>query len=569
MRWRTLLRAVGAAGLFAAGGAAVAQPPAALPDGQPDPALTVPGIDPAPPAGGGFGNPENPAGVLGGGGGPPTGGDKPPVRWHGHKMPIQPFAPPGDAPIAPTGPGYYTLLARLRGDEQEKPPRWPYPRFGLLQPSFAEIDFRYLDAIPMADRDWAEKLHRVPVGGHWLMSTGGDLRTRYDSLTNQQLTGRDNTLQLFRARAFADIWYEDFFRVYGEFLYGDSIWQDLPPLARDVNRGELQQLFVDVKLLELGPKDDPVYVRLGRQELLYGSQRLISTNEWGNARTKFQGAKGFYRSDKLDADLFVVQPVPPFPGRFDSVDNNQVFTGLWTTYKPKKGTFVDAYYLNLDNTNPNVARGRFRSGAFNANTVGGRYYDRFDSGFLVDLEGAVQFGSWADQAILAQFASVNLGYYFKDVWATPTVWASYDYASGDPDPFQTGQRRTFNQLFQFGHYYFGFADVVGRQNIRDWNLQAYAYPAKWLTTGVQFHVFRLDSNKDALYNFAGVPIRRDPSGRAGDDVGNEIDVLANVHLTDRQDIFVSYSHLFPGGFIRNTGSGRGVDAFYLQYTMRW
>ena len=552
---------------MAAGGSA--QPPAELPAAEPDPVPSVPGLDPAPPTpptGGGSGSAQNPAGVLGGGA-PPS--EPPAARWHGHKFPIQPFPPPGDAPIIPTGPGFYTLLDRLRGEEQPKPPRWPYARFGLLQPSFAEIDFRYLDALPWDDRVWAEKLHRVPLGDHWLGSTGGDLRTRYDRLVSQQLTGRDNSLQLFRARAFADIWYEDLFRVYGEFLYGDSIWQGLPPLVRDVNRGELQQLFADIKVLELGAKDDPVYVRLGRQELLYGSQRLISTNEWGDARTKFQGAKGFYRSDKLDVDLFVVQPVPVFPGRFDSVDNNQVFTGLWTTYKPKKGTFVDAYYLNLDNTNPNVARGRFRSGAYNVNTVGGRYYDRFPGGFLTDLEGAVQFGGWADQAILAQFASVNLGYYFPDVWATPTVWASYDTASGDPDPSQTGQRRTFNQLFQFGHYYFGFADVVGRQNIRDWNLQAYAYPAKWLTTGAQFHVFRLDSNKDALYNFAGTPIRRDPSGRAGDDIGNEIDFLANVHLTDRQDIFLSYSHLFPGGFIRNTGSGRGVDAFYLQYTTRW
>lgn len=567
MKWRAWLRSVGAAGVMAAGGAAAAQPPAELPPAEAVPAPAVPGVDPAPPAAGGTA--QNPAGVLQGGGGAPKPADKPPVRWHGHKMPVQPFAPPGDAPIAPTGKGYYTLWSAVHGDEGDKPPRWPYPRFGLLQPSFAEIDFRYLDAVPTDDRVWAEKLKRVPLGDHWLGSTGGDLRTRYDYLTSQQLTGRDNTLQLFRARAFADVWYEDLFRVYGEFLYGDSIWQDLPPLARDVNRGELQQLFADIKLLELGEKDDPVYVRLGRQELLYGSQRLISTNEWGNARTKFQGVKGLYRSDKLDSDLFVVQPVLPSPGRFDSVDNNVVFTGSWTTYKPKKGTFVDAYYLNLDNANPNVARGQFRSGAFNVNTVGGRYYDRFDGGFLVDLEGAFQFGSWADQSVLAQFSSVNLGYYFKDVWATPTVWASYDYASGDPDPNRTGQRRTFNQLFQFGHYYFGFADVVGRQNIRDWNLQAYAYPAKWLTTGAQFHVFRLDSNKDALYNFAGQPIRRDATGRAGDDVGNEIDFLANVHLTDRQDIFVSYSHLFPGGFIRNTGSGRGVDAFYLQYTMRW
>jgi hypothetical protein len=36
-------------------------------------------------------------------------------------------------------------------------------------------------------------------------------------------------------------------------------------------------------------KEAPAYVRVGRQELLYGSQRLISTLDWANTRRTFQG----------------------------------------------------------------------------------------------------------------------------------------------------------------------------------------------------------------------------------------------------------------------------------------
>ena len=106
-------------------------------------------------------------------------------------------------------------------------------------------------------------------------------------------------------------------------------------------------------------------------------------------------------------------------------------------------------------------------------------------------------------------------------------------------------------------------------NIRDWNVQAYAYPVEWLTTGIQYHVFRLDSNKDALYNAAGAVLRQDRTGRAGNDVGSELDVLTNFHLTDREDIFISYSHLFTGSFIKATGPGMPLDYLYLQYSMRW
>src|SRR5207248_8962588 len=100
----------------------------------------------------------------------PADAAKPPQTWHGLKHPVQPFAPPGASPVAPTTPGYYSLLDELRGKYLEKPPRWPYPRGGPIPPSFAEFDFSYLDALPWEQRDWAERLHRVPVGDHWLLS---------------------------------------------------------------------------------------------------------------------------------------------------------------------------------------------------------------------------------------------------------------------------------------------------------------------------------------------------------------------------------------------------------------
>src|SRR5262249_14499200 len=125
----------------------------------------------------------------------------------------------------------------------------------------------YLDSIPFDERDWAEKLKRIPVGDHWLFSTGGEFRTRYNYETNSQLTGKQDVYQLYRVRTYADVWYEDVFRLYAEFLYGDIVWNDLPPLTRDVNRGDIQNLFFDLKLFESG--GNPVYARVGQQELLY------------------------------------------------------------------------------------------------------------------------------------------------------------------------------------------------------------------------------------------------------------------------------------------------------------
>ena len=56
------------------------------------------------------------------------------------------------------------------------------------------------------------------------------------------------------------------------------------------DRGDILNLFVDVNLLEWD--NHPVVARVGRQELLLGSQRLISTLDWANTRRTFEGVAG-------------------------------------------------------------------------------------------------------------------------------------------------------------------------------------------------------------------------------------------------------------------------------------
>src|SRR5262249_28037217 len=173
--------------------------------------------------------------------------------------------------------------------------------------------------------------------------------------------------------------------------------------------------------------------------------------------------------------------------------------GIWTTYRPAKGQAIDFYYLNLDNTSK-VAKGQYgdRDG-FNVSTFGSRYVGDADN-FLWDAEGMFQFGSWANQQIAAGAGTVVSGYHLANLDLNPTLWIYFDWAQGDPHPGTGAVHRTFNQLFPFGHYYFGGIDLIGRQNIQDLNLDFYVNPTKWIATGAQFHVLSLDSPKDALYN---------------------------------------------------------------------
>src|SRR5262249_45371924 len=129
-----------------------------------------------------------------------------------------------------------------------------------------------------------------------------------------------------------------------------------------------------------------------------------------------------------------------------------------------------------------------------------------------------------------------------------------------------------NQLFPFGHYYFGWIDLIGRQNIQDLNFHLYLYPTKWLTMWIQSHTFWLADKRDALYQTGGNVVRFDPTGRAGNYVGQELDLVYNFHLSKHADILTGYSYLWGGEFLRNTVSRTNAangSLFYLQYSYKW
>jgi hypothetical protein len=486
--------------------------------------------------------------------------------------PISPLPRTGPFIIFPSGPGYYSLMDVVQDNYRQNAPKTPWPPVSPDFFSFYDADFRYLDDPNNTQHDWLDPLKRIHIGDNWLMSIGGEFRNQWKDEYNSRLLGVNNRYDLYRTRLYGDLWFRDRIRVYAEFIDAQNTPQTLPPQPIDRNFGDFLNLFTDIKLFDI--KDNGLYVRGGRQELLYGSQRLISPLDWANTRRTFEGVKAFWHSEKWDVDAFFVKPVLIQPTRFDFQDSSKPFAGLWTTYRPRKSDTIDMYYLYLDQdaklagTPPTPPGTR---GGQNINTIGSRYVGEIDQHYLWDFEAMYQFGTtFGNQSISAGAATAGVGYRFKDVPTTPTFWVYNDWASGDN---HGGQGGTFNQLFPFGHFYFGFLDPVGRQNIEDLNLHANFFLTNWIFTGLQGHFFYLDSRFDALYNSAGTATRKSANGSAGYHVGDDLDWVTNFHLTQHQDVLIGFSQLFAGEFIRNTGttpsSKQSPQQFYIQYSYKW
>ncbi|MEI8384690.1 MAG: alginate export family protein [Nitrosomonadaceae bacterium] len=491
---------------------------------------------------------------------------------------VTPMPRPGVSITPPSGPGYYSLWDLVTGNERKAPPVAPYAPFGLLPTSSFDIDFRYL-AKPGYEKDLFDPLKRIQLGNDWLVSFGGNFWYRHVHESDSRLAtatanNTDNTFNLVRTRLHADIWYQDKFRLFAEGIDARSFSQTLPPLAIDVNHTDMLNLFADIKLATA--KEGVAYVRVGRQELLYGSQRLISTLDWANTRRTFQGVKTFWRNPKLDVDAFWMRPmnvVPSGPQNFDNWDTNRNFYGLWATYKPQRGHFADLYFLSLDNNNSTISGksiGTLNSGSNSlVHTVGTRYIGDTNN-FLYELEGMYQFGQRSGRDISAFAVASGAGYRFATLPMNPQTWLRYDFASGTNNGGDvTNTSNTFNQLFPFGHYYMGFLDRVGRQNIHDLNAQMTLHPQQWLTVIAQYHRFYLANKTDALYNAAGFASVQDLTGQSGNHVGDEMDVRFNIHVNRHQDVLLGYSKLWAGEYLKATKPGVSPDLFYVQYSFRF
>ncbi len=424
---------------------------------------------------------------------------------------------------------------------------------------FYANDFSYLNKPGYNGCCLGDALKLMPVGqcGQWgTLDVGGQLRLRYHNEVGMGREGAagtprfqdtNNDFLLSRVRLYSNWKINDRVRVYAEGIYADASdgGGDYFRRGIDENRGDLLNAFVDLKLT------DNVTARLGRQELLYGAQRLVSPLDWANTRRTFDGAKVMYKEGDLTVDSFYTYFVPVDADNFDESGDNQAFYGTYATYTGYENFDVDAYYLGYENDNPDAD--------YSVHTLGLRLNGSTCNGWLWEMEGGPQFGEQNGLGLdhSAMFGTVGLGHKVNKLPGGVTVWGYYDYASGHAPG---GDFNGFNQLFPLAHKYFGFIDAVQRSNIESPNILVTMKPAeKWNLLMWYWH-FRSDTA-------APVPSIGNTAAQNGSKhLGDELDVVLKRTLGPRSNVLLGWSHFWRGDKIIGTTD---ADFVYGQYTLNF
>ena len=423
-------------------------------------------------------------------------------------------------------------------------------------------DFSYLggpDGSYVKD-SW-DSIKWIPLSDDWHLTLGGQARLRFESETDKSFgsgTGpSQDAFLLQRYFIHADLKHAvgPRFFLQGKFAHGN--FRDKGGLADLEDHADFHQAFADIHMAITAT---PLTFRLGRQELQYGVQRLISPLDWGNLRRTFDGIKVFTDLEDWRLDAFAVRPVLNDRRSLDDEDENIDFYGLYSTWKGTQILSADFYFLLLKNNNL-VANSNGRTGRRTLYTIGNRLWGKRGN-WDYETEEAAQFGTFAGDRVRAWMATAGGGYTFADATWKPRIGLLYDYASGDRNPAD-GTHSTFNQHFPLGHAWFGYLDRVGRSNIHDIKAQLKVKPSGKLTAWADFHTFFADQDRDALYSAGGSKLRT-PSGGGSHKFGHELDLTMKYAIDKHTATIVGWAHFWPGGFIERTGSSDSADLFYAQ-----
>jgi hypothetical protein len=417
---------------------------------------------------------------------------------------------------------------------------------------------------------WLPDAKWIELAEGWALSTGGQFRYQWKDATNLNLTGTfpdHDEFGLVRTRVHADLRMEDDARIFVEGLSADVHGKkstDPPPSAIDKNDWDFLNMFIELM-------DGPDFrFRYGRTEMQYGAQRLISPLDWSNTRRTFEGGVLATKDGNRSTDLFVTHPVVVDPRHDDESNESRWFSGLYNAWALEGGRTADAYLLHLHEGDPVIAGGDATLGDADVYTLGGRYAGK-SGAFDWDAEAAAQRGQWSGDAVRAGMASVAGGFTMADLPGAPRLGLDLDWASGDGSSTDS-TRETFNQLFPLGHAYFGYIDLVGRQNIVSlspnarWKLGDTAwFRAAWFD-------FNLENDSDSLYNAGGAPLLTDTTGGSGSHVGQEWDLTLGWTppcMSPHGEFLFGYSYFVPGAFVERLGDGDRAQLLYVQYVLNF
>ena len=442
--------------------------------------------------------------------------------------------------------------------------------------SFAPAYFRILEhcearsSLPPFDdrRRGLQALRYLSLGDDAddYVSLGGEGRLRWERLAPQRFGlagGRDVVARgerlLLHADAHVGAW-RTFLQMSAA---GEAHW----PVSRPADRSDpdIAQAFVDWQ-----PGRDQ-YVRLGRFELPFPTNRLVGVNDATNLRRTFQGAALRVDMSGMPVDAFVTRPVVNKLGGLDDhwaagERFNGVNVGLLRVDPTAPATALptlDAVDIFVFDRHRAFAQVQNGAGAEHVQTWGTRWAAH--AGHLrAAVQATLQHGRLGPQRMDGDGVTLDVAEAFDAPWS-PTISGSFGRASGDA---RSGDGRidTFDPLYanlaystDAGYFYPG--------NNEDLSIALTVQPASMLQIQAGAYAIRRLQSHDAAYQPPGV-VLVSGNGNGGQRLALLPFLKAMIEVDRYDELVLSLVELSPSDVLR-TAHARRASYGLLQWTARF
>ena len=404
----------------------------------------------------------------------------------------------------------------------------------------------------------------------------------------------DNTYLLLREKVhvgYTARWFNVFVEARDSSSHGD----DRNPNP-DADQFDLHQAYIGLGNAE----EFPLTLKVGRQELAYGDERLVGSFDWNNIGRVFDAVKLRYETPDFWLDLFTSRVVLVDDHSFNMPNEYELFSGAYASTRtliPRHESQIYFLARNTELASPTAHAGDTpQAGGVPARdiyTAGVRFKSMPGefAGWDYSAELIGQLGRFRET--LGPRAGQNLdhqayaailtgGYTWTQATAKPRLGLEYNFASGDNDPTDN-EHGTFDNLYPTNHKFYGGMDFVSLQNIHNLRLASSLKPHPKLSLNLDYHLFWLADTSDNFYGVSGARrggvIGTPGTGYGvnsgyGNFVGSELDLVATWTLRPYAIAQVGYSHFFVGDYVERSLSGpahgsRDADFVYAQLTLNF
>ncbi len=319
----------------------------------------------------------------------------------------------------------------------------------------------------------------------------------------------------------------------------------------------VQQSHLRIQLGDIGYGEG--YLQAGRQELQFGSGRLVGSDDFALQPRFFDGFLAHYNYRKFfDADAFLVtlaERQTPFGSDRYLAGGGAEFHFL-ELFAPQLGHGTLAVeLLGLDDRHPEAERKLIN--------VGVRLFGDV-VGVQVDYESVWQFGQieepdrTIDEAggpytrALDHFAAAHflkLGYAFeRDLLGFGMAFGgTFSWASGDAN-WRDKTNARFDPLYPNAHPWWGQMDLFGWSNVLEGGMWFHTEPTTGLFFDFQYHHFRMVEPAGQVAGFGTQAAAVVAPGVYNRDatLGHEIDLLLGYSFNQHFALEAGYGVFLPG-----------------------